>query len=399
MALDQTQLLQILGRTKLLFQKDLQTFEGEIDDTVRRSSFLVIGGGGSIGRAVTRELFKRRAKQLHVVDLSENSLVELVRSLRSEFGYLTKNFDTFPLDCGHDDFDLFMRQSRYDYVLNLSALKHVRNESNAFSMKRMLETNVVNTMKVFETANKMECQKYFCVSTDKAANPTNFMGATKRIMEHAIMHKESQCPVSMARFANVAFSDGSLLDGFINRVRLRQPITAPVDIKRFFLTDQEAGAICLLSTLFGDKNQIAVPLSPQELKLTSFQDILERFLKSAGYKAKICETEEEARQWFNHNNSADIWPIYLFESDTTGEKHYEEFYTENENLLASDFQELGFVQFAPSLAIQEVRRLVDEILKVDLSDAYARKNMILIAEKIVSEFAHIDKNKFLNSRM
>lgn len=396
---DQTDVLKILDRTKLLFQSDLERFESEINDTVRASSFLVIGGGGSIGRAVAKELFKRGAKLLHVVDLSENNLVELVRTVRSEFGYVTKNFDTFAIDCGDADFELFMRQNKYDYILNLSALKHVRSEGNAFSMKRMLKTNVLNTLNTFEIANEINCKKYFCVSTDKAANPANFMGATKRIMEHAIMRKESQCPVSMARFANVAFSDGSLLDGFRNRFKLHQPITAPIDIKRFFLTENEAGLICLLSTLFADGNQIAVPLASEELKLTSFKQILVKFLELNGYDARVCETEREARCWFNQNKQKDVWPIYLFESDTTGEKPFEEFYTKDEKLLVTKFEELAFVQFEPNLNIEEFKAALDELLNVDLSSGSARERMISIAESIIGEFSHVERNKFLNSRM
>ena len=396
---DQKKLLNMLGRNDMLFQRDLNKFEDEINDTVSASSFLVIGGGGSIGRAVVKELFKRGAKLLHVVDLSENNLVELVRSVRSEYGYVTQNFDTFALDCGDSDFVSFMRQTKYDYILNLSAMKHVRSESNAFAMKRMLKTNVLNTLTTFEIANEINCKKYFCVSTDKAANPANFMGATKRIMEHAVMRLGSQCPVSMARFANVAFSDGSLLDGFRNRLKLKQPITAPTDIERFFLTEDEAGVICLLSTLFGLENQIAVPLATKELRLTSFKDILFRYLQTNGYKAQICRTEDEARHWFSHNKLNDVWPIYLFESDTTGEKSFEEFYTKDENVLTTKFEELAFVQFEPSFNIEEFKGALDELMNVDLSSASARQRMIRIAESIIGEFSHVERNKFLNSRM
>ena len=286
-------------------------------EKIQGSKFLVIGGGGSIGRSVSKQIFMRGARTLHVVDLNENTLVELVRSIRSDFGYETKDFDTFALDCGDPNFGKFFEENNYDYVLNLSAMKHVRNENSLYTMLRMVKTNITNAISIYDLASKNGCKKYFCVSTDKAANPANFMGATKRVMEYAVMGSNAGCEVSMARFANVAFSDGSLLDGFQNRIASGQPLTAPRDIKRFFITEDEAGIMCLLSTLYAKSRQIAVPINKSEMRLTEFTSILTRFLEAYGYTAKYCQTEEEARMICKTDKIQSAWPVYVFESDTT----------------------------------------------------------------------------------
>ncbi len=238
-------ILELIGRTKELFQEDIQTYEKELSKIVSNSTFLVIGGAGSIGQAVTKEIFKRNPKKLHVVDISENNMVELVRDIRSSFGYINGDFQTFALDIGSSEYDAFIKSDgKYDYVLNLSALKHVRSEKDPFTLMRMIETNIFNTDKTLQQSIENGTKKYFCVSTDKAANPVNMMGASKRIMEMFVNRRSKQIDVSMARFANVAFSDGSLLHGFNQRIQKNQPIVAPNDIKRYFVTPQESGELC-----------------------------------------------------------------------------------------------------------------------------------------------------------
>ena len=239
----------------------------------------------------------RSAKLLHVVDLSENYLVELVRDIRSELGYVTKNFDTFAIDCGSPDFKHFLALGQYDYVLNLSAMKHVRSENSAFSMLRMLEVNVLNPIHNYDAAIEFGVKKYFCVSTDKAANPANFMGATKRAMEIALMRSNGDVPVSGARFANVAFSNGSLLQGFESRLAKRQPLSTPADIKRFFITAEESGIICLFAAILGERNEILFPYNEHEMKLRTFLEIAKHYLATRGLTGVECNSEQEARDF------------------------------------------------------------------------------------------------------
>jgi len=236
-------ILKLIGRNDPLFSNDVLRLENDLRDIINRSGFLVVGGAGSIGQAVVTEIFKRDPKTLHVVDISENNMVELVRSLRSSIGYGGGDFQTFALDCGSAEFSAMFSAyaSNYDYVLNLSALKHVRSESDPFTLMRMLHTNVFNTIKTVRASRQKGIGKYFCVSTDKAANPVNMMGASKRIMELFMMREAQEISLSMARFANVAFSDGSLLHGFNQRILKRQPLSAPNDVRRYFVTPQESG--------------------------------------------------------------------------------------------------------------------------------------------------------------
>ena len=220
--------LKLIGRTEPLFEDDVFSRRKELEDLVSNSRFLVIGGAGSIGQAVTREIFKRNPLALHVVDISENNMVELVRDIRSTLGYIDGDFSTFAIDCGSKEYEALMNDSKgYDYVLNLSALKHVRSEKDPFTLMRLIEVNILNTIKTVHMAKAQGAKKYFCVSTDKAANPVNMMGASKRIMEMFLMRESESMKISTARFANVAFSDGSLLHGFNQRFAKRQPISAP----------------------------------------------------------------------------------------------------------------------------------------------------------------------------
>ena len=253
-------ILRLIGRTAPLFEKDISNRNNELAELVSESRFLVIGGAGSIGQAVTREIFKRNPLALHVVDISENNMVELVRDIRSTLGYIDGDFRTFAIDCGSVEYQALMNSTaNYDYVLNLSALKHVRSEKDPFTLMRLIEVNILNTIKTVQMARKQGARKYFCVSTDKAANPVNMMGASKRIMEMFLMRESELLAISTARFANVAFSDGSLLHGFNQRFAKRQPISAPNDVRRYFVTPQESGELCLMSCLLGENRDIFFP--------------------------------------------------------------------------------------------------------------------------------------------
>lgn len=263
--------LDLIGRDKELFENDIYEYKQKLLEIVSSSSFLVIGGAGSIGQAVVKEIFKRNPSKLHVVDINENNLTELVRDIRSSHGYIEGDFSNFTLDIGSKEYDAFIESDgKYDYVLNLSALKHVRSEENPFTLMRMIDVNIFNTDKTIKQAIKNSTKKYFCVSTDKAANPVNMMGASKRIMEMFLMRRSKDIKISTARFANVAFSDGSLLHGFNQRILKRQPIAAPNDVKRYFVTPKESGELCLMSCIFGENRDVFFPKLNESLHLISF---------------------------------------------------------------------------------------------------------------------------------
>ncbi|MDC3103063.1 UDP-N-acetylglucosamine 4,6-dehydratase, partial [Gammaproteobacteria bacterium] len=305
--------LNLIGRNSALFSEDVDNLEVKLSKKVTKARFLVIGAAGSIGQAVTREIFKRDPKALHVVDISENNMVELVRDLRSTIGYGSGEFKTFALDCGSIEFDALMKkEGPYDYVFNLSALKHVRSEKDPYTLMRMIMVNVFNTIKTLRLAKEMGAKKYFCVSTDKAANPVNMMGASKRIMEMFLMRESLTQEISMARFANVAFSDGSLLHGFNQRFAKKQPISAPHDVRRYFVTFQESGELCLLSGLLGENRDIFFPKLSEKLHLITFSEIAVRYLRDRGYEPYECESEDEARDLTTDLLAKNRWPCYFF---------------------------------------------------------------------------------------
>lgn len=338
-------ILNLIGRNKELFQNDIERNEKLLSEIVGHSKFLVIGGAGSIGQAVTKEIFKRNPKKLHVVDISENNMVELVRDIRSSFGYIDGDFQTFALDIGSIEYDAFIEaDGEFDYVLNLSALKHVRSEKDPFTLMRMIDVNIFNTEKTINQSIKKGVKKYFCVSTDKAANPVNMMGASKRIMEMFLMRKSKKISISTARFANVAFSDGSLLHGFNQRIQKKQPIVAPNDIKRYFVIPKESGELCLMSCIFGENRDIFFPKLSGDLHLITFADIAVKYLNELGYEPYLCKTEEEARELMNTLPQEKKWPCLFTNSDTTGEKDFEEFFTSDEVLDMAKFESLGIIK-------------------------------------------------------
>ena len=305
-------MLDLIGRNKELFQTDINKFNSDLENIISKSKFLVLGGAGTIGQATTKEIFKRNPKKLHVVDISENNLVELVRDIRSSFGYISGDFQTFALDIGSIEYDFFIENDgKYDYVLNLSALKHVRSEKDPYTLMRMIDVNIFNTVKTIEQSIVKEVKKYFCVSTDKAANPVNMMGASKRIMEKFLMQKSNDICISTARFANVAYSDGSLLHGFNQRMLKNQPIVAPNDVKRYFVTPEESGQLCLMSVIYGENRDIYFPKLSENLHLISFSEIAKKHLLKKGYQAIECKTEAEARELCRKKVLATQWPCFF----------------------------------------------------------------------------------------
>ena len=393
-------ILSLIGRDNELFKTDINSFETEVRRIVEESSFLVIGGTGSIGQAVATEIFARNARKLHVVDISENNMVELVRSLRSSLGYRSGDFKTFAIDCGSVEFQaLVQSEGPYDYVFNLSALKHVRSEKDPYTLMRLVMVNIFNTIKTIRLLKKTGMKKYFCVSTDKAANPVNMMGASKRIMEMFLMRESLSQDVSMARFANVAFSDGSLLHGFNQRFAKVQPFSAPSDVKRYFVTPKESGELCLLSGLLGHNRDIFFPKLSEHLHLTTFAEIARRYLVQKGFEAHECHTEEEARGLAKQLVVKKRWPCYFFESDTTGEKDFEEFFTANETLDMERFQEVGIIKSHADFKGQDLDAFENGIRSLRESQGWDKDDILSLFFKVLPDFAHQETGKYLDQRM
>ncbi|MGR5399327.1 UDP-N-acetylglucosamine 4,6-dehydratase [Vibrio harveyi] len=393
-------ILPLIGRTDALFTQDIAQHEVELSRIVSESSFLVLGGAGSIGQAVTKEIFKRNPKKLHVVDISENNMVELVRDIRSSFGYIDGDFQTFALDIGSLEYDAFIKaDGKFDYILNLSALKHVRSEKDPYTLMRMIDVNVFNTDKTIQQSIDAGAKKYFCVSTDKAANPVNMMGASKRIMEMFLMRKSEQMAISTARFANVAFSDGSLLHGFNQRIQKLQPIVAPNDIKRYFVTPQESGELCLMSCIFGENRDIFFPKLSEALHLISFADIAVKYLEQLGYEPHLCETEEEARQLAHTLPEQGKWPCLFTASDTTGEKDFEEFFTDKEELDMSRFENLGIIKNEPLYEQDLLTLFENSISEMKGERAWTKEQIVKLFFTMIPDFGHKETGKYLDSKM
>lgn len=393
-------MLNLIGRKQALFSNDISKYENELLNIVSNSSFLVIGAAGSIGQAVTKEIFKRNPQKLHAVDISENNMVELVRDIRSSFGYIEGDFQTFALDIGSIEYDAFIEaDGKYDYVLNLSALKHVRSEKDPFTLMRMIDVNVFNTEKTLLQSMAKRTKKYFCVSTDKAANPVNMMGASKRIMEMFLMRRSADITISTARFANVAFSDGSLLHGFNQRIQKRQPIVAPKDIKRYFVTPQESGELCLMSCIFGENRDIFFPKLSEALHLISFADIAVKYLEQLGYEPHLCETEDEARELAKTLPEQGKWPCLFTNSDTTGEKDFEEFFTENEILDMERFDNLGVIKNEAIFDASLVALFENDIEGMKSTKAWKKDQIVKLFFKMIPDFGHKETGKYLDSKM
>ena len=392
--------LTLIGRSKYLFENDVSQNQNILEKIVSESSFLVLGGAGSIGQSVTKEIFKRNPKKLHVVDISENNMVELVRDIRSSFGYIHGDFQTFALDIGSVEYDAFIKaDGQYDYVLNLSALKHVRSEKDPFTLMRMIDVNVFNTDKTIQQSIDCGAKKYFCVSTDKAANPVNMMGASKRIMEMFLMRKSEEIAISTARFANVAFSDGSLLHGFNQRIQKQQPIVAPSDIKRYFVTPQESGELCLMSCIFGENRDIFFPKLSEALHLITFADIAVKYLQDRGFEPVLCKTEDEARELVKILPAQGKWPCLFTESDTTGEKDFEEFFTDSEVLDMERFENLGIIKNDAIFEQVLLAKFEESIAQMKADKSWTKDEIVSLFFKMLPDFGHKETGKYLDGKM
>lgn len=392
--------LLLIGRNRELFVNDMASHNQELKERIGSSRFLVLGGAGSIGQAVVKELFQRNPQKLHVVDISENNLVELVRDIRSSYGYIDGDFQTFALDIGSLEYDAFWKaDGHYDYVLNLSALKHVRSEKDPFTLMRMIEVNIFNTDKTLRQSIENGVKKFFCVSTDKAANPVNLMGASKRIMEMFANRRSEEIVVSMARFANVAFSDGSLLHGFDMRIKKRQPLVAPNDVRRYFLTPKESGELCLMSCIFGENRDIFFPKLSEELHLITFAEIATKYLAQRGLESFICQSEEESRDMVDKLDLSKQWPCLYTISDTTGEKDFEEFFTEKEELNLKCFKNIGIIKNPLEDLDEKVDYFTKQIQALKANRSWTKQQIVELFNYILPDFNHKETGKYLDGKM
>ena len=392
--------LDLVGRTQELFVDDIQSWNEKLVEIVSKSKFLVLGGAGSIGQAVVKEIFKRNPKKLHVVDISENNLTEVVRDIRSSFGYIDGDFQTFALDIGSDEYDAFIQNDgNFDYVLNLSALKHVRSEKDPYTLMRMIHVNILNTEKTIKQSIEKGVKKYFCVSTDKAANPVNMMGGSKRIMEMFLMRQSQSIDISTARFANVAFSDGSLLHGFNQRIQKHQPIAAPNDIRRYFVTPKESGELCLMSCLLGENRDIFFPKLSENLHLITFANIAVKYLKNLGYEPYLCESEEEARELIKTLPQQGKWPCLFAGSTTTGEKDFEEFFTDKEVLDMNRFENLGVIKNEAIYDEKLLNEFEATIKKYKQNLQWSKDDIVKEFFRLIPDFGHKETGKYLDGKM
>lgn len=392
----------VTGRSESLLNSDLQKYFAQMQERINNKSVLVIGGAGTIGSSYIKAILRFRIKKLVVVDINENGLTELVRDLRSSEGYhIPENFITYPVNFNDNVFEkLFRKLGPFDIVANFAAHKHVRSEKDIFSIEAMIENNLLRARKLLDLLVEFPPEHFFCVSTDKAANPVNIMGASKKLMEELIISYSSKIPIKTARFANVAFSNGSLPLGFLERINKRQPWSCPLGIRRFFVSPQESGELCLIACIMGESGDIFFPKLDETKDMIPFDQIALDLLNSLGLKADICKTEEEAKKKaLCLNESSTNYPIYFFGSNTSGEKSFEEFFTNEEQLDTKSFINLGVIKNSKKRNVKEMDEIFNRLNKLFESDEFSKIDLVEILNEYLPNFHHIEKGKGLDANM
>lgn len=392
----------VTKRKESLLQPDLEKYSNDLGKHINGKKVLVIGGAGTIGSSYIKAILKFNVSRLVVVDINENGLTELVRDLRSATEYnIPGDFITYPMNFGDRVFmKMFRSLAPFDIVANFAAHKHVRSEKDVFSIEAMIENNVLRARKLLDLLLEFPPEHFFCVSTDKAANPANIMGASKKLMEELIMAYSTRLPITTARFANVAFSNGSLPLGFIERLNKRQPWSCPTGIRRFFVSPQESGELCMIASVLGDSGDIIFPKLDEERDMISFDAMALDLLKYLGMEPDICKTEKEARRKsLLLPESPAAYPVYFFETDTSGEKPYEEFFTEKEVIDNDRFINLGVIKNSLKRDFREIDEIFERLSTLFDSKNVTEAEVVEILKRWLPDFDHIEKGRGLDSKM
>lgn len=391
----------VTHRQQSLFAGDIQNHYKEIESEVKGHSLLVIGGAGSIGSSFIKAILPFKPSKLVVIDLNENGLAELTRDLRSTDGmYVPEEFRTYTLNFADRIFERIFREEKgFDIVANFSAHKHVRSEKDKYSVQALIENNDIRAKKLMDLLTVYPPKHFFCVSTDKAANPVNIMGASKRIMEDLVMAYNKYFKVTTARFANVAFSNGSLPDGWIHRLQKKQPLAAPSDVKRYFVSPEESGQICMLACILGRGGEVFFPKMGEDQMLT-FSSICDEFVKSEGFTKKECSSDEEAKLYAaKMEYDSDTYPVVYFKSDTTGEKAYEEFYVPGEKIDMHRFQALGVVEKTTRHDMKEIDSFFAKLEDIFQKEDFTKVQVVDAIREFIPNFEHEEKGKNLDQKM
>lgn len=391
----------VTKRMESMFYADIEKNRDKLSEKINGKKILVIGGAGSIGSSFIKAILPFKPASLIVVDINENALAELTRDLRSTKGmYMPEDYVPYPMDFASSVFEkMFRSRDGFDIVANFSAHKHVRSEKDIYSVEALLQNNVLHAKKLLDLLVEFPPDEYFCVSTDKAANPVNIMGASKRIMEDVIFSYSDRFSVKTARFANVAFSNGSLPAGFLSRIQKLQPLSAPSDVRRYFVSPEESGQICMLSCMLGDNREIFFPKLEEEQMMT-FDKIATALLKEYGYDILECASDEEAvDKAENLKNGSKNYPVHYSGSDTSGEKAYEEFYTEKEKVDLSRMKALGVITDKTIPDKDKIKVLFDRLNKIFDNAVTKKDEVIAIIQEYLPEFEHIETGKSLDSKM
>jgi FlaA1/EpsC-like NDP-sugar epimerase len=392
----------VTKRPESLLKRDLEKNHHLLEERLNGKSVLVIGGAGTIGSYYIKAILKYKIARLVVVDINENGLTELVRDLRSSAGYnIPDDFITYPMNFGDRVFEkMFRSMAPFDIVANFAAHKHVRSEKDIYSIEAMIENNVLRARRLLDLLLEHPPEHFFCVSTDKAANPVNIMGASKKLMEELIMVYSCKLKITTARFANVAFSNGSLPQGFIERLNKKQPWSCPLGIRRFFVSPQESGELCMIASVLGESGDIIFPKLDESRDMISFDSIAIDLLKYLGLKADICKTGEVAKhKALLLNDSSKLYPVYFFETDTSGEKPFEEFFTAKEFIDNGQFINLGVIKNSLKRDTREIDEIFDRLKNLFASNTLTKAQIVEILKTWLPDFDHIEKGKGLDSKM
>lgn len=390
----------VTKRSESMFLPDIDVHTEELKEGIAGKSILVIGGAGSIGSSFIKAVLPYRPEELVIVDTNENALTELTRDLRSGGFFVPEKYLAYPMDYSSVTFRRMFRVHRgFDIVANFSAHKHVRSEKDIYSIEALLRNNVINAKALLELLSEYKPNVYFCVSTDKAANPVNIMGASKRIMEDMIFSYSDSFPVKTARFANVAFSNGSLPAGFLERIEKLQPLSAPSDIRRYFVSPQESGQICMLSAIIGNNREIFFP-KLKEAQMEPFDNIARKLLRVYGYEVLECDSDAEAiEKTVELKKGGKRYPVHFSVSDTSGEKSFEEFYTEDEIVDRERFESLGVITGKAVPDRKRVDSLIDALNEAFEKSSVTKEEIVGLIEDYIPGFRHIETGKSLDRKM